>query len=92
VKLLLVLLILLGALAMSSCLVRTVHTRRLTGTCEGASDHDLQCKGGSDDARTCVADCRQVFSDGESLRAFESLSCADTIEYVEGRRAMTSSP
>lgn len=60
--------------------------RRVTGTCEGACDHYLECKGGgSTDA--CVADCREVFSDPESLRAFESLSCADTVEYVEGPRA-----
>ena len=82
---------LLAALATSSCIVRTVHPRRLTGTCEGACDHYLECKGGGD-ATMCIADCRQVFSDDESLRAFESLSCADTIEYVEGHRAVTSSP
>ena len=83
--------VLLLALALSACIVRTVHPRRLTGTCEGACDHYLECKGGGD-AGTCITECRQVFSDDESLRAFESLSCADTIEYVEGRHAMTSSP
>jgi hypothetical protein len=84
--------ILLLALVLSACIVRTVHTRKLTGTCEGACDHYIECKDGGGDAGACVAECRQVFSDDESLRAFESLSCADTIEYVEGPRAMTSSP
>ena len=32
----------------------------------------------------CVSECRDVFQDAESLRAFESLECPDVIEYVEG--------
>jgi hypothetical protein len=60
--------------------------RRLTGTCEGACDHYLSCKRSGDSAaRTaCVAECREVFQDTESLRAYESLECTDAVEYVEG--------
>lgn len=60
--------------------------RRLTGTCEGACDHYLGCKKSHEGAaRTaCVSECREVFQDEESLRAFESLECIDVIEYVEG--------
>ena len=59
---------------------------QLTGTCEGACDHYLDCKGPHrPDARDgCVSDCHDVFSDPDSLRAFESLDCEDTIEYVDG--------
>jgi hypothetical protein len=73
----------------ASCLARLATTRRLTGTCDGACDHYLACK----DARTpaaeqsCVAECHQVFADEDSLRAFESLSCLDAVEYVDGPRA-----
>jgi hypothetical protein len=61
---------------------------RLTGTCDGACDHYFECKGGgqTSGARArCLADCRDVFSDDESLRAFESLSCQDAVEYVDGQ-------
>lgn len=60
--------------------------RRLTGTCEGACDRYLQCKRNGDAAArvACVSECREVFQDDESLRAFESLECTDVIEYVEG--------
>jgi hypothetical protein len=30
------------------------------------------------------AECPAVFTDAETLMAFESLSCPDTVEYVEG--------
>ena len=63
--------------------------RRLSGTCEGACDHYFECRGGPQTpsaTQTCVADCRDVFSDDESLRAYESLDCQDAVEYVEGTR------
>ena len=66
---------------------------RLSGTCEGACDHYFDCRGGGQSDRAeanCVADCHDVFSDEESLRAFESLSCPDAVEYVEGARARAS--
>lgn len=60
--------------------------RRLTGTCEGACDHYLSCKRTNDAGRhqACVSECREVFQDVESLRAFESLECDAVVEYVEG--------
>lgn len=62
------------------------HERHLTGTCDGACSHYLECKGSHDPTahQACVQDCDQVFQDRESIRAFESLECPDTIEYVEG--------
>ena len=70
----------------SACRFEVGRSRRLTGTCEGACDHYLGCKKSGDGAaRTaCVSECREVFQDEESLRAFESLECVDVIEYVEG--------
>lgn len=64
--------------------------RRLSGTCEGACDHYFECRGGPQTPKAtehCVSDCHDVFSDDESLRAYESLSCSDAVEYVDGTRA-----
>ena len=74
------------ALALSSCIVRTVHTRPLTGTCEGACEHYARCKGGitKDTREACLDECPGVFADRESLMAFESLSCPNAVDYVEG--------
>jgi hypothetical protein len=62
------------------------RARRITGTCEGACDRYLSCKHSGDPAarNACVSECRDVFQDQDSLRAFESLECPDVIEYVEG--------
>ena len=75
----------LGA-GMACRLEGTWRQRRLTGTCEGACDHYLACKRRGDQAsRTaCVSECREVFHDEESLRAYESLECTDAVQYVEG--------
>jgi len=67
---------------------------RLTGTCAGACDHYFACRGGAATEQMragCIDDCHGVFSDANSLAAFESLSCQDTIEYVEGEPATTAS-
>lgn len=74
-----------GAL-LGGCVVRYVMGPKLTGTCEGACEHYAECKGGvSKDVReACLAECPGVFADRDSLMAFESLSCPDTVEYVEG--------
>lgn len=75
------------AATLASCRMESAFRhRRLTGTCEGACDHYLACKRSRNaDARAaCVSECRDVFQDAESLRAFESLSCRDAVEYVEG--------
>jgi hypothetical protein len=63
---------------------------RPTGTCAGACDHYLWCKaqyGDKVDERsrqTCELECPEVFSGAESLAAFESLTCDDTVAFVEG--------
>ncbi len=73
--------------ALASCrLDGAFRTRQLTGTCEGACDHYLNCKRSGDAVvrEACVTECRDTLQDTESLRAFESLDCRDTVEYVEG--------
>jgi hypothetical protein len=32
----------------------------------------------------CESECPQVFSDRDSLMAFESMTCKNTVEFVEG--------
>ena len=71
----------------AACIVKTFSTGpRLTGTCDGACEHYIECKPGHpEEAKTrCRAECPEVFSDEDSLRSFESLSCKDTLEYVDG--------
>jgi hypothetical protein len=78
-------------LVFSSCVVRTMMSgNRLTGTCAGACAHYVQCKPGhsEEDRMRCTAECPQVFADRDSLMAFESMSCRNTVEFVDG----TSSP
>lgn len=72
---------------MPSCIVRRYNTGpRLTGTCEGACDHYAECEAGHPrlSIERCRAECPSVFSDADSLMAFESLSCKDTVEFVDG--------
>jgi hypothetical protein len=71
----------------TSCVVRhLVAGPRLTGTCDGACAHYIECKAGAraDDRKRCDAECPDVFSDRDSLMAYESLSCQDAVEYVDG--------
>jgi hypothetical protein len=75
------------AVTLAACIVKTFSTGpRLTGTCDGACDHYIECKPGHPtEAKTrCRSECPEVFSDEDSLRGFESLSCKDTLEYVDG--------
>jgi hypothetical protein len=80
---------LLALAASTACIVRMAPRRQLTGTCDGACAHYLACKQSRTAAaeRACVADCHDVFADADSLRAFESLSCEDAIQYVDGEGA-----
>jgi hypothetical protein len=84
------------AALLAGCIVRYVTGPRLTGTCDGACDHYAKCKGGvsAEVGKACRDECPGVFGDRESLMAFESLSCEDTVEYVEGpgRRPPGSPP
>jgi hypothetical protein len=72
---------------LASCIVKNlVGGPRLTGTCRGACDHYVECKPGhlEADRMRCEAECPGVFSDRDSLMAYESLSCKNAVEYVDG--------
>jgi hypothetical protein len=74
-------------LAIVACAPRPyVVQRQLTGTCDGVCDYYLACKRSGDvqTRQACVKECSFIFSDDESLMAFESLECADAVAYVEG--------
>lgn len=81
------------AIMLASCVVRTfIGGPRLTGTCDGACAHYISCKSGGNvgDKRRCDSECPDVFADRESLMAFESLSCRDAVEYVDGSQKRTA--
>jgi hypothetical protein len=85
------------AILLTSCVVKhLVRGPRLTGTCKGACDHYIECKTGArkEDRVRCEAECPEVFSDRDSLMAYESLSCRNAVEYVDGTqpRSATSLP
>jgi len=81
-----------AGLSAPGCVVRRFTGPDLTGTCDGACAHYVQCKTGhaqADGAR-CLAECPEVFSDRDSLMTYESLACADAVEYVDGNSARTA--
>ncbi len=91
------LLVLVFAILVTSCVVkRFVSGPRLTGTCKGACDHYVACKSSArqEDRLRCETECPDVFSDRDSLMAYESLSCKDAVEYVDGTqpRSATTAP
>ncbi|MBK9033065.1 MAG: hypothetical protein IPL61_17655 [Myxococcales bacterium] len=77
---------LLVAAVATGCVVRYLKGPQLTGTCGGACDHYVTCRGSEDGGvrAACQAECPEVFSDRDSLMSFESLSCEATLEFVEG--------
>jgi len=80
----------------SGCIVRhLVGGPHLTGTCGGACAHYIECKPGHPvrERQRCEQECPGVFADRDSLMMYESLSCKDAVEYVDGTapRAATSS-
>jgi len=78
--------------ALVGCIVQGVRNPQLTGTCEGACAHYVQCKTGHSDMdrNRCVAECPGVFGDRDSLLAYESLTCDDAVEYIDGNKAKTA--
>ncbi len=86
-------LIALVALVLTSCIVKRLTGPRLTGTCAGACDHYVECKPGhsTTDGARCRTECPDVFSDRDSLMMYESLSCRDAVEYVDGTTAKRAS-
>ena len=80
------------ALSMVGCVVNRLTGPQLTGTCGGACAHYVQCKPGHRDAdRTrCMVECPDVFSDRDSLMAYETLTCDDAVEFIDGNAAKTA--
>ena len=76
----------LGAALPAGCVVRRVAGPDLTGTCDGACAHYVQCKPSHAliDRDRCLAECPEVFSDRDSLMTYESLACEDAVDYVDG--------
>ena len=66
----------------------------VTGTCDGACAHYVSCKPGNPEAdrARCLEECPQVFSDADSIMGYESLSCKDAVEYVDGEARKTARP
>jgi len=67
------------------------RTSELTGTCDGACRHYVECKndGTAGPFQRCVAECREIFTyngktDQDSLLAFEGLDCEATVAFVDG--------
>ena len=75
------------AALIASCVVNRLMGPRLTGTCAGACSYYISCKSGhsEQDHARCKSECPGVFSDRDSLMAFESLSCTNAVEYIDGR-------
>ena len=74
------------AIALASCIVKRLTGPRITGTCDGACAHYVECKSGhlQADADRCQKECPDVFSDRDALAEFERMSCQDAVEYVDG--------
>ena len=70
----------------ASCVVKRFTMPQLTGTCDGACAHYVECKPGhlEADRTRCQSECPDVFTDRDSLMGYESLSCKDAVEYIDG--------
>lgn len=82
----------MAAMAVNGCVMQRFTGPRLTGTCEGACDHYVECKHGHNkaDHMRCVKECPDAFSDRDLLITYETLSCDDAVEYVDGTAARTA--
>ncbi|HUJ57490.1 MAG TPA: hypothetical protein VLX92_03330 [Kofleriaceae bacterium] len=78
--------------SIAGCIVKKIGGPRLTGTCDGACAHYIECKPGHSDRdrERCRVECPDSFGDRDSLMAYESLSCKDAVEYVDGTEPHTS--
>lgn len=74
----------------AGCMMRRADTtpraHEITGTCDGACEHYVMCKPGHADAdlARCTRECPTVFDDEDSLIAYESMTCEEAVEYVDG--------
>jgi hypothetical protein len=80
------------AVGMAGCIVKRFTSPRLTGTCDGACAHYVECKPShsEDDRSRCNVECPDVFRDADSLMGYESLSCQDAVEYIDGAPNQTA--
>jgi hypothetical protein len=80
------------AVVLAGCIVKRLTTPRLTGTCDGACAHYAECKPGHSDTdrSRCTTECPDVFRDVDSLMGYESLSCKDAVEYIDGSPDQTA--
>jgi hypothetical protein len=83
------------SLLVASCIVRHFGGgSALTGTCDGACAHYVECKPAhlDSDRAKCQTECPGVFSDRDSLMAYENMSCKNAVEFIDGdgTRAATS--
>ena len=83
---------LLFALLVTGCIVKRLNNDQLTGTCDGACAHYIECKPGHPEAdrSRCTQECPEVFSDRDSIMGYESLACPDAVEYVDGTAKKTA--
>lgn len=81
-------------LLIASCIVKRFTGPRLTGTCDGACAHYVECKPGHSeiDRTRCTSECPDVFTDRDSIMGYESLSCQDAVEYIDGDPKKTAGP
>jgi len=82
------------AVLMASCIVKRFTSSQLTGTCDGACAHYIECKPGhpEPDRARCKLECPDVFTDSDSIMGYESLSCKDAVEYIDGDAKKTAGP
>jgi hypothetical protein len=72
---------------LTGCIVRHVAGEsRVTGTCDGACDHYVECRPGHApaDRERCLHECPEVLSDRDALVSFELLECDEVLSFVDG--------
>ncbi len=87
-----ILIVALAVAAITSCAIRQLVGPRLTGTCDGACKHYIDCKPDHPhvDLERCEQECPNVLGDSESRVEFERLSCDDAVEFVDGHHPTTA--
>ncbi len=77
----------LVAAGVTGCIVQhVVDGPRVTGTCDGACDHYIECKPGhaAADRARCRAECPDVLGDRDALISYELLDCDKAVSFVDG--------
>ncbi len=78
--------------AITGCAIRQLVGPRVTGTCDGACKHYIDCKPNHPhaDLERCEQECPDVLGDSDARVEFERLSCDDAVEFVDGRHPTTA--